>query len=88
MAEAQEKPLWTNQFIKKAIAYAGKEEIRRQIQDTIIDPLIRHIMDRIFPYIILTCVLFVLLLIVILVTLGIIIFQIRKGGMGGAAVSG
>jgi hypothetical protein len=80
MTEAVEKPLWTNQFLKKAIAYAGKEEIRRQIQDTLIDPLIRHIMDRIFPYIILTCVLFVLLLIVILVTLGIIIFQIRKGG--------
>ncbi len=88
MAESGEKPLWTNQFLKKAIAYAAKDEIRRQIQDTVIDPLIRHIMDRIFPYIILTCVLFVLLLIVILVTLGIIIFQIRKGGVAGAAASG
>ncbi len=88
MAEAQEKPLWTNQFIKKAIAYAGKEEIRRQIQETILDPLIGHVMNRIFPYIILTCVLFVLLLVVILVTLGIIIFQIRKGGVPGTGAVG
>jgi hypothetical protein len=34
-------------------------------------------MKRVFPYIILTCVLFVLLLIVVMITLGIIIFQLR-----------
>ena len=34
-------------------------------------------MKRVFPYIILTCVLFILLLLVVLLTLGIIIFQMR-----------
>jgi hypothetical protein len=37
-----------------------------------------HVMKRVFPYIILTCVLFILLLIVVMLTLGIIIFHLRN----------
>ena len=68
--------------LQKAIQYVGKPEIRDTIQSQIIDPLLNHIMKRVFPYIILTCVLFVLLLLVVLLTLGIIIFQLRGGGVG------
>ena len=64
-------------FIKKTIHYIGKEEVKAQIKDEIIDPLLNHIMKRVFPYIILSCVLFVLLLFAVLLTLGIIIFQFR-----------
>lgn len=72
---------------QKVIQYLGKEEVRQRIQGDILDPLLNHIMKRVFPYIILTCVLFVLLLIVVLLTLGIIIFQLR-GGVVAAPVSG
>jgi bifunctional UDP-N-acetylglucosamine pyrophosphorylase/glucosamine-1-phosphate N-acetyltransferase len=53
----------------------------RMGQDTIIDPLLNHVMKRVFPYIILTCVLFILLLLVVLLTLGIIVFQMRKNSV-------
>ncbi len=62
-------------FLHKLVHYLGKAEIRERIQIEILDPLIDHIMKRVFPYIILTCVLFVLLLIAVLLTLGIIIFR-------------
>lgn len=62
-------------FLQKWIQYIGKPEIRERIQLEILDPLVDHIMRRVFPYIILTCVLFVLLLIAVLLTLGIIIFR-------------
>jgi hypothetical protein len=66
---------------QKVIQYIGREEVRQRIQGDILDPLLNHIMKRVFPYIILTCVLFVLLLVVVLLTLGIIIFQLRGGGV-------
>lgn len=72
-------------FMKKMIHYIGKEEMKNQIKTEIIDPLLNHIMKRVFPYIILTCVLFVLLLFAVLLTLGIIIFQFRAAAAVGAA---
>jgi uncharacterized membrane protein len=78
---------WANNFLQKLIDYVHTEKTRKQIQEMIIDPLLNHVMNRVFPYIILTCVLFVLLLIVILVTLGIIIIQIRSGGTVGSRLT-
>jgi hypothetical protein len=68
----------SNTFVQRVIQYIGKEEIRQKLNDDIIDPILNHIMKRVFPYIILTCVLFILLLIVVLLTLGIIIFHLRN----------
>jgi hypothetical protein len=65
-------------MLKKFLDYVGKDEIRSKIQGDILDPLLNHIMKRIFPYIILTCVFFILLLLVVLLTLGIIVFQMQK----------
>jgi hypothetical protein len=56
---------------------------KNTIQEDIIDPLLNHIMKRVFPYIILTCVFFILLLIVVLLTLGIIVFQMRRTALPG-----
>ena len=65
-------------FINKMIDYLGNEKTRDRIQSDILDPLLNHIMKRIFPYIILICVFFILLLVVVLLTLGIIVFQMRR----------
>jgi hypothetical protein len=73
----QPKPGTTNLF-KKFLDYIGRDEIRSKLQDDIVDPLLNHIMKRVFPYIILTCVFFILLLLVVLLTLGIIVFQMQK----------
>jgi hypothetical protein len=67
-----------NSFVQRVIQYIGKEEIRQKLNDDVIDPLLDHVMKRVFPYIILTCVLFILLLLVVLLTLGIIVFHLRN----------
>jgi hypothetical protein len=67
-------------FYDKMIVYIGKEETRAKIQKIILDPLLNHVMNRVFPYIILTCVLFILLLFSVLITLGIFVFNIRTPG--------
>lgn len=77
-------------MMQKVIQYLGKSEVQENVKKQVLDPLLNHVMKRVFPYIILTCVLFVLLLLVVLLTLGIIIFQLRSGGavaLPGAAVA-
>ena len=70
-------------LFKKILEYISHDEIRDKIQEDIVDPLLNHIMKRVFPYIILTCVFFILLLIVVLLTLGIIVFQMRRSALPG-----
>ena len=69
--------------LNKFIEYLAKEEIRDKIKYDLLDPLLNHIMKRVFPYIILSCVFFILLLIVVLLTLGIIVFQMRRSVVPG-----
>jgi len=75
---ASKEPGTGTTMIKKFLEYVGRDEIRSKIQGDVLDPLLNHIMKRVFPYIILTCVFFILLLLVVLLTLGIIVFQMQK----------
>jgi hypothetical protein len=68
-----------NPFIQKIFQYINREETRAQLQNFVIDPLLNHIMERIFPYIVLTCVFLVVLLLLVMTLLGLLIFQLRKG---------
>jgi hypothetical protein len=81
---------WSAPLLQKLMLYVGKDEVRHQIKYHLLDPLLQHVLERVYPYIILICVLFVLLLFVILITLGIIVFQIRGPGSfsAGAATVG
>jgi hypothetical protein len=73
-----EKPGVAGNFALKTIQYLGRPEIQSQIQTRVLNPIIEHIMSRVYPYIILSCVLFSLLLLAVLIALGIIIFQVRS----------
>jgi uncharacterized membrane protein len=65
-------------FMQKVFRYINRDETRKQIQVYVVDPVISHIMERIFPYIILVCVFFVVLLLLVASILVIIVFQLRK----------
>jgi len=70
-------------LFSKLLEYISRDEIRDRVKEEIIDPLLNHVMKRVFPYIILTCVFFILLLVVVLLTLGIIVFQMRRTALPG-----
>jgi len=76
--------MWGDTFFKKCITYFEKDTVQSSIRIKVIDPILQHILRRIFPYIILICVMFVLLLLSVLITLGVIIFQIRSPGLTSA----
>ena len=80
-----EKPSFMEQLMEKSIHMLNREETRKKLQIYLIDPLLNHVLERVFPYIILICVLFSLLLIVAMLTFGFIILQHRPYLWTGAA---
>ena len=72
-----EKQSFMEQLMEKSIHILNREDTRKKLQIYLIDPLLNHVMERVFPYIILICVLFTLLLIVAMMTFGILILQHR-----------
>jgi hypothetical protein len=68
---------WKEKFLQKWMAYLERDTFRISIQTRLIDPLLNHVLKRVFPYIILICVMFSLLLLSTLITLGVILFQTR-----------
>lgn len=65
-------------ILDKALQFIQEPKNRERIQTQCIDPLLHHILDRMFPYIILTCILFSLILLMSLTTVGLLIFQMRQ----------
>ncbi len=63
--------------MEKSIHILNREDTRKKLQIYLIDPLLNHVMERVFPYIILICVLFALLLIVAMMTFGMLIINNR-----------
>jgi hypothetical protein len=71
------KVSWMEQLMEKSIHLLNRDDTRKKLQLYLIDPLLNHIMERVFPYIVLTCALFTLLLIVAMLTFGMLIVQTR-----------
>jgi hypothetical protein len=51
---------------------------RERIQTQCIDPLLRHVLDRLFPYILLTCLLFSLILLMSLASVTLLVLHMRS----------
>ena len=65
-------------ILDKALQFFQEPTNRERIQDHFINPVLRHILDQIFPYIILTCIIFSLILLMSLTSVGLLVFQLRN----------
>jgi len=68
---------WTDSMTQKMTSFFEKEHIQLAIRNKVLDPVMNHILKRIYPYIVLICVMFCLLLVSVLLTLAVIIFKIQ-----------
>jgi len=68
-------------FINKAFIMLNNDESKKYIQIYLIDPLLNHILERIFPYIILTTVLFIILILCIVAIFIFIYFHIKQNSL-------
>jgi hypothetical protein len=67
-----------NGILNKALQFFQDKHNREKIQTQCIDPLIRHILDRLFPYIILTCIVFSMILLMSCVSAGLLFMHLRN----------
>jgi hypothetical protein len=65
-------------FIQKAFLMLSNDESKKHIQVYIIDPILNHVLERVFPYIILTTVLFIILIVCIITIFIFIYYHITK----------
>ena len=62
-------------MVEKAIIYLGKDDNKKRIQMFVLDPLLNHIIDRLFPYFILLAALFGILVILIIITFSVVLWK-------------
>jgi hypothetical protein len=86
-AESGKKQDIVQRIFEKATAYMRKEENKRWFQVFVLDPVLGHIMDRIFPYIVIMCIIFIVLIILIMLTFYIVFTKLSASG-GGVISSG
>lgn len=64
--------------IDKLTTYMQKDENKRWLQVFVIDPVLNHILDRIFPYIVVMSIIFVVLIILVVLTFFIVFTKVPK----------
>jgi hypothetical protein len=65
----------TNDIIEKFIDEFNKKENKIKIFNNIIEPITQHMLNKIYPYILISCILFSLTIIIFIIT---IIYIIKK----------
>ncbi len=68
---------WSDIMTDRLAKFFEKEHIQFAIRNKILDPILNYILNKIFPYVMLICVMFMLLLISVIVTLCVMIFKFR-----------
>ena len=76
-----------NGILDKVLQFFQDKQNREKIQTHCIDPLIRHILDRLFPYIILTCIVFSMILLMSCVSAGLLFMHLRNTSPVAAVVN-
>lgn len=78
------KQEFLQKWIQKLAQTIQTDENKKLLQVYFVDPLINHILERIFPYIVIMCVLFVVLTIMITLTL-LLVFTRLPAALGAIA---
>jgi len=63
--------------LERIFQYFQEPKNQERIKYQCIDPLVKYILDRMFPYIILTCIMFSLILLMSLISVGLLMFQMH-----------
>ena len=74
-------------ILDRTLQFFQERKNRERIQSQCIDPLLRHVLDRLFPYILLTCLLFSLILLMSLASVTLLVLHMRTSLATTAATS-
>lgn len=69
---------WLRSWVEKILVQLRTEETKQLLQVHITDPLVSYIAGRVFPYIIITGVIFGAMFLFIILTFGLVLFRTWK----------
>ena len=75
-------------ILDRTLHFFQEPSNRERIQTQCIDPLLRHVLDRLFPYILLTCLLFSLILLMSLASVTLLVLHMRSSAVNGVTTIG
>jgi hypothetical protein len=81
MSPTPPKKDWLQSIIQKCIQSIQTEDNKKMIQVFLLDPILNYVLDRLFPYVLILCVLFVILTIMISMTLALVFMRL-PGALG------
>ncbi len=84
---SQPKQDRVQRWIEKLIKMVHTEENKKMVQVFLIDPILNHVLERLFPYVLILCVLFVILTIMISLTL-LLVFTRLPAAITAATATG
>jgi len=64
-------------ILDRTLEFFQEPRNRERIQHNCLDPMLRYILDRMFPYIILTCILFYLILLISLTSVCLLMYKLH-----------
>ena len=76
-----------NMILDRIIKVFQEPNNRERIQSQCIDPLIKYILNRMFPYIILVCIIFCIILLLSFISVGLLILQLNPGKAASTAAT-
>jgi uncharacterized membrane protein len=76
VSHSPRKREWIEKWIQKLRQSIQTDENKKMIQVFILDPVMNYVLERLFPYILIFCVLFVLLVGMIALTLALIFLRV------------
>jgi len=76
---------WLTKALQKSMKFVQSEENKKYIQVFLLDPILTHVLNRIFPYVVILSVLFTVLTCMVAATL-ILVFLRVPGALGPAEV--
>ena len=71
-----QKKEWIQQFLQKSLKQFQTDENKKWFQVFVLDPILTHVLERIFPFIVIFTVLFVLLTVMITLTLALVFLRL------------
>ena len=86
-ASEEPKKDWVRKWIQKMSQMIQTDENKKMIHVFLVDPILNHILERIFPYVLILCVLFVVLTIMITLTLLLVFTRLPAAFAAVTAVS-
>jgi hypothetical protein len=81
-------PSWVEGLIDKTIQMLQNDVLKKKIQLLILQPFLQYMIELVFPYVIIICVVFGLMILMMISILGLLVYKMNAPASVIAAVPG